>query len=547
MPKLFFWGLLVASMAQAQTRVNLSRQGRVVDFSGFSATKPAAVGSTLPQTCALGEVFLLLFGAQGGNLHVCTQANVWTAQSGLPPVPGQTGKLLATDGIGAQWVAVGGDVSGVLSNLQVGGIRGRAVSNVAPLDGQALIWNQSGAQWEAQSLSTVTGNTVTVKAGGTVAGSSGVLRFNAGPGLSLAITDLGTEVGIEPSVDSAVVQTRAAAQSGESLLCSGSGGTGMVFACSLNPVLVSYTMGMQLLWLPQRDATGGPVTLNVDTLGAKAVKLADGVSDPSAGDFLVGHAYPLWYDGTAFRMLATSRLQDNAPCVSSGGTGMAFSCALNPALRAYSTGMLILWRPDRNVDGSTVTLNVNALGDRPVKLLDGVSDPTTADVRANELYPLWYDGTVFRTLVVSRRQENSACVSSGGTDMAFTCSLNPVLQAYADGMMVLWRTDRDSDGTGVTLNINGLGALPVKLPDGVADPGVGDVRAGQLYPLWYDGTVFRLVVASRRSYETQALRPVCNASERGRQWFVPGGTGVKDSLSVCAKDASDAYNWRLLY
>lgn len=452
MPKLLLWGVLAALMAQAQTRVNLSRQGRVVDFSGFSATKPAAVGSTLPQTCGVGEVFLLLFGAQGGNLHVCTQTNAWTAQSSLPPVQGQTGKLLATDGLGSQWTAVGGDVSGVLSNLQVGGLQGRAVSNVAPLNGQALIWNQGGAQWEAKSLDTVTGNTVTVKAGATVAGSSGVLRFSAGSGLSVAITNLGTEIGIEPSVDSAVVQTRAAAQSGESLLCVGSGGTGMFFACSLNPVLISYTAGMQLLWRPHRDADGGAVTLNVDTLGAKAVKLADGAGDPRAGDFLAGHAYPLWYDGVAFRMLANSR-----------------------------------------------------------------------------------------------RQENSSCVSSGGTDMTFTCELNPALRVYADVMMVLWRTDRDSDGTGMTLNINSLGAIPVKLADGLADPAAGDVRAGQLYPLWYDGTVFRLLVASRRSYEIQASLPACDASQRGRQWFVLGEAGVKDSLAVCAKDASDAYAWRVLY
>ncbi|GEM_PF-6202223 len=42
-------------------------------------------------------------------------------------------------------------------------------------------------------------------------------------------------------------------------------------------------------------------------------------------------------------------------------------------------------------------------------------------------------------------------------------------------------------------------------------------------------------------------RPACDASIRGMQWYVAGGAGVKDTLTACAKDASDVYDWRILY
>jgi hypothetical protein len=46
---------------------------------------------------------------------------------------------------------------------------------------------------------------------------------------------------------------------------------------------------------------------------------------------------------------------------------------------------------------------------------------------------------------------------------------------------------------------------------------------------------------------TTATKPTCDASTRGTLWFTKGGAGTKDSLEVCAKDASDVYAWRTIY
>lgn len=43
--------------------------------------------------------------------------------------------------------------------------------------------------------------------------------------------------------------------------------------------------------------------LNIDTLGSKTVTLKDGVSIPTSADLVAGRLYPIWYDGTVFRML----------------------------------------------------------------------------------------------------------------------------------------------------------------------------------------------------------------------------------------------------
>ncbi|MBI5676505.1 MAG: hypothetical protein HZC48_11875 [Nitrospirae bacterium] len=46
---------------------------------------------------------------------------------------------------------------------------------------------------------------------------------------------------------------------------------------------------------------------------------------------------------------------------------------------------------------------------------------------------------------------------------------------------------------------------------------------------------------------TAAVKPSCNSVSRGTLWFTQSSAGVKDSLEICAKDASDVYEWRTLF
>lgn len=46
---------------------------------------------------------------------------------------------------------------------------------------------------------------------------------------------------------------------------------------------------------------------------------------------------------------------------------------------------------------------------------------------------------------------------------------------------------------------------------------------------------------------TPGTKPTCSSTTRGMYWHFLGGTGVKDTVEVCAKDASDVYAWRTIY
>ena len=80
-------------------------------------------------------------------------------------------------------------------------------------------------------------------------------------------------------------------------VCSGTD----TLTASLLRAPAAYAAYMQVLIIPANDNTGA-VTLNLNSLGAKAVKKMGlaGLVDLDGGDFKAGGAYPAVYDGTRF-------------------------------------------------------------------------------------------------------------------------------------------------------------------------------------------------------------------------------------------------------
>src|SRR5437016_5245125 len=70
------------AFGQTVTSLNLATQGRNADFSGFSFTRTISVGSALPATCALGQLFFNTAASPGANVFGCNQVNVWTVIGG---------------------------------------------------------------------------------------------------------------------------------------------------------------------------------------------------------------------------------------------------------------------------------------------------------------------------------------------------------------------------------------------------------------------------------------------------------------------------------
>jgi len=56
-----------------------------------------------------------------------------------------------------------------------------------------------------------------------------------------------------------------------------------------------------------------------------------------------------------------------------------------------------------------------------------------------------------------------------------------------------------------------------------------------------------LTVTASAFQLTSKADPTCGIGTRGQSWFLEGGDGVKDSVSVCTKDAGNSYAWREIY
>lgn len=113
--------LLFCVISQGQTQVDLSTQGKNVDFSNAAATRPIKVGATLPSTCQQGEAFYSTAAPQGSNLYLCGNTNNWVTQVG----------------------------NGNAQTLQ-----SRAVSVALPSNAQVLTWMAGSASWQPATVPT---------------------------------------------------------------------------------------------------------------------------------------------------------------------------------------------------------------------------------------------------------------------------------------------------------------------------------------------------------------------------------------------------------
>lgn len=149
------------------------------------------------------------------------------------------------------------------------------------------------------------GSGVTVESAGTTVGTEPILNFTPGAGSLYAVSLSGSTVQVQSSADTSVLSSLTRDQAGATLLCASAGGSGTAYTCAMSPTLTQYTAGMELNWVPDVNASGGPTTLNVDFLGSKPLTLANGFMNPAPADVVAGRQYSIWYDGANFRLRGT--------------------------------------------------------------------------------------------------------------------------------------------------------------------------------------------------------------------------------------------------
>jgi hypothetical protein len=250
---------------------------------------------------------------------------------------------------------------------------------------------------------------------------------------------------------------------------------------------------------------------------------------------------------------STSPVKDGATLPATCGIGNLFF--LTSALAGqnlYACTAANIWTLQSGGGGAgamTIEANGFVVGTRPTLnfipgagILDVLAD-TGTQINIQQLA----DTAVVQTRAVDQSGANLLCASASGSASAYTCAMNSTLQTYSSGMVLRWIPDVSGAGGPTSLNVDALGSRPIRLADGVTDPTTADVLAGRVYQVWYDGASLRLVAPPMIVGFTGTVQPSCSASQRGRIWQTFGGTGVKDSVTVCAKDGTDAYAWRVIY
>jgi hypothetical protein len=279
-------------MAIAQTRIDLKTQSKSVDFSSAQSTKPIKTGSALPPLCLAGEAYLLLTAVPGSNLYTCIATNTWVRQGGgsLPAAGTNTGMVLTNTGdTSYTWTEPSGDVTGV-APTRVTGMQGRSIADVEPVEGDVLTWTLTDG-WRPSTNSSA----VTVQLDGVTKGTRAVHNYVSGMGLLTSAYDSANALVFQNSINTAIVQTRANAQSGTDTRLVITGSDGTTFAAAMTPTLTAYSDGMVVQFRPDQNCSGA-ATLNIDTLGAKNLFESQGATAITCA---AGEQIPIWYDSTA--------------------------------------------------------------------------------------------------------------------------------------------------------------------------------------------------------------------------------------------------------
>lgn len=118
---------LLVSEALAQTTINLVNQSHNADFSNFTFTRTMTVGSTLPATCVVGQLFFNTAASAGQNVYGCTLTNTWSALGNVP--------------------SLGGDLSGTLPSASVAKIKGTSIPANSASDQTIVTTSSAVGSW----------------------------------------------------------------------------------------------------------------------------------------------------------------------------------------------------------------------------------------------------------------------------------------------------------------------------------------------------------------------------------------------------------------
>ena len=150
------------------------------------------------------------------------------------------------------------------------------------------------------------------------------------------------------------------------------------------------------------------------------------------------------------------------------------------------------------------------------------------EVNPNTFLHVYGTAPEYEILIESPSSAAYGMISNGNTKRIVSLN-DPVFGNH------FWIEDSDIDGLGTRERI-----ISTKKVGSEYYVGIGHVN-NPTQKLEVDGGV---------KLNTTDVRPICDTDDtdaRGTFWFIQGAAGIKDSVAVCAKDAANAYAWRIIY
>lgn len=205
--------------------------------------------------------------------------------------------------------------------------------------------------------------------------------------------------------------------------------------------------------------------------------------------------------------------------------------------------------------GTITTVSVSALSTLVTFTPDAGSLTSSFSSVYNSIIPATntpIPGLNIPTDVVTQKTQQIYAADTGATNSA-QITLVPTLNAYATGEIINFKAANTNTGA-TTLQVDALGTKTIKKDGGGSDLAAGDIIAGQMVSVLYDGTNFQMVcptasggggggtAASRAQMEDASS--VAVFSSPGRQQYHPGHPKAWGILTVTGGVGTlvDSYN-----
>jgi len=146
----------------------------------------------------------------------------------------------------------------------------------------------------------------------------------------------------------------------DNLLVLGTASGTNAYTATPDPALTAYNSTKRLLVTFTNANTATTVTINVNSLGAAAIKDNAG-NDPNIGDIKAGATYLLHHNGTNFRIIGasgTATIDGEVPSGTIDDVNDDFVLANTPltgSVKVYQNGIRLKITTDYTISGTTIT------------------------------------------------------------------------------------------------------------------------------------------------------------------------------------------------